>query len=1454
VSRFLESSSVNRKRFVMFDSKMKSSLETNRLWRSSIHSHSTRVGNTSTRGGFAGFICLLCLLTSAHGGPIQLGSTNVNTGASISIPLTVDSGTLPLGDYTVNFSYDTNVLVYTGVTGGAGEFAAAPLPGTNTFGELSLSGLNGSSLSSPTGVTLVARIGFTVIGSPGTNSPLAFNSASADDTDGNPISTTSVNGLVQINGIPPVANFSGAPTTGLVPLIVAFTNASSGTITNSLWDFGDGNTSNTTAATLDHTYGIAGTYTVTLIANGQAGSSTNTRSNYIVAQNPASLLINPASLSFGTVAVGFTSNLNFSVINTGDATLSGTASSAAPFSVTSGAIYNVAGGQTQAVTVTFTPSSEVAFTGSVFFASNGGDSTNTVDGTGAILPVASFIGTPLTGAVSLVVTFTDSSSGTITNRFWNFGDGNTSNTLSTTVAHTYNAAGTNTVSLTIFGPVGTNFQARSNYIVVQTLPQLSVTPASRNYGSLTIGLTNSLAFSVINTGQAPLSGTATSDAPFSVTGGASYNVAGGQTQTVTVAFAPTSAVASSGSVFFASDGGDSTNAVTGTGLTPGSISVTPASQDFGTIATGTTAQLSFVVTNSGGTAVSNGTATVGAPFTVVSGATFSVPGLGTSNITVRFAPVSAGAFTNSVAFSTANGGATNSTVIGTGAIVPVASFIGTPTTGAVSLAVTFTDSSTGTITNRFWNFGDGNTSNTLATSVAHTYNAAGTNTVTLTIVGPVGTNVQTRNNYIVVQTLPQLVVTPASRDYGSVTIGLSNSLAFSVINTGQASLSGTASSAAPFSVTGGASYNVAGGQTQTVTVAFAPSSAVASTGSVIFASDGGDSTNAVTGTGLTPGSISVTPASQDFGAIATGTTAQLSFVVTNSGGTSVSNGTATALGAPFTVVSGASFSVPGFGTSNITVRFAPVSAGAFTNKVAFSTANGGVFTNTVVGTGAIVPTASFTGTPTNGALPLAVTFTDNSTGTITNRFWDFGDGTTTNTVATSVGHSYSVAGSNTVSLTATGPVGTNTQTRSNYIVAHNPPVANFSATPTLGPVALAVTFTDSSAGNITNRFWNFGDGHTTNTVATSLGHTYNAVGTNTVTLTVYGMGGWCATNRAGYIIVTNIVAELIPPQLSVDVPTDFEVFTNAGLTVSGSASDASGINGVTVNGSSASVAGTNWSRSVTLSEGTNTFTVIATDASVSLNTATQTVHAVLMVNHPPQITAELVVTNALINNGTTSVVVAGDTNIFLVSATEPDGNSLNYQWAFGDGHGGNSSVHIVGHVYTNDCGPYNASVTVSDSELSTNSTRTVVVACDMQITKMQTKLSFSKSNADSCSFTASIGLPTGFNLAGKAVTVSIGGAQSSFTLDAKGKGKGVNAQGSCAFKFNKKTSDWTISVKFGKTNLLEYLAGAGLVNATVAKPGTNVVLTTAVLIDNEAFATDKTLVYTATAGKSGSAR
>jgi len=79
--------------------------------------------------------------------------------------------------------------------------------------------------------------------------------------------------------------------------------------------------------------------------------------------------------------------------------------------------------------------------------------------------------------------------------------------------------------------------------------------------------------------------------------------------------------------------------------------------------------------------------------------------------------------------------------------------------------------------------------------------------------------------------------------------------------------------------------------------------------------------------------------------------------------------------------------------------------------------------------------AGFTATPTNGSVPLTVVFTDSSTGTITNRLWNFGDGTSYSATGTNVSHTYTNAGSYTVSLVVSGPSGASTRTVSNAIQA-----------------------------------------------------------------------------------------------------------------------------------------------------------------------------------------------------------------------------------------------------------------------------------------------------------------------------------------------------------------------------------------------------------------------------------
>ena len=76
-------------------------------------------------------------------------------------------------------------------------------------------------------------------------------------------------------------------------------------------------------------------------------------------------------------------------------------------------------------------------------------------------------------------------------------------------------------------------------------------------------------------------------------------------------------------------------------------------------------------------------------------------------------------------------------------------------------------------------------------------------------------------------------------------------------------------------------------------------------------------------------------------------------------------------------------------------------------------------------------TALFTASPTSGVYPLTVDFTDQSMGDITSWSWDFGDDQTSTEQNPS--HTYNAPGSYTVTLTVTGPGGSDTETKPDYI-------------------------------------------------------------------------------------------------------------------------------------------------------------------------------------------------------------------------------------------------------------------------------------------------------------------------------------------------------------------------------------------------------------------------------------
>lgn len=78
---------------------------------------------------------------------------------------------------------------------------------------------------------------------------------------------------------PPVADFTASALTGDTTTEFTFTDASAGTPTSWLWDFGDSETAITQSPT--HTYTVAGTYTVTLTATNVGGSDVVVKTDLI---------------------------------------------------------------------------------------------------------------------------------------------------------------------------------------------------------------------------------------------------------------------------------------------------------------------------------------------------------------------------------------------------------------------------------------------------------------------------------------------------------------------------------------------------------------------------------------------------------------------------------------------------------------------------------------------------------------------------------------------------------------------------------------------------------------------------------------------------------------------------------------------------------------------------------------------------------------------------------------------------------------------------------------------------------------------------------------------------------------------------------------------------------------------------------------------------------------------
>ena len=237
--------------------------------------------------------------------------------------------------------------------------------------------------------------------------------------------------------------------------------------------------------------------------------------------------------------------------------------------------------------------------------------------------------------------------------------------------------------------------------------QLTSTPSSLGFGSVTTGSSGSMTETLTNSGSASvtISAASATGSGFSLSGlTLPTTLTAGQSASFSAKFSPTAGGAVTGNLAITSNAANSTLNVplTGTGITPGQLTSTPTNLGFGSVTTGSSASLTETLTNSGGTSV-----TISAASTTGSG--FSISGLSlpttltagqSVSFSTKFSPTAGGAVTGNLAFtSNAANSTLNVPLTGTGITPgqltsnPASLGFGSVTTGSSgSLTETLTNS------------------------------------------------------------------------------------------------------------------------------------------------------------------------------------------------------------------------------------------------------------------------------------------------------------------------------------------------------------------------------------------------------------------------------------------------------------------------------------------------------------------------------------------------------------------------------------------------------------------------------------------------------------------------------------------------------------------------------------------------------------------------------------------
>ena len=611
---------------------------------------------------------------------------------------------------------------------------------------------------------------------------------------------------------------------------------------------------------------------------GITGASGGT--NPVTPATAPQITANPPTLSFGSIQVGSSGTSSITISNPGNATLtiSQTTIAGTGFSIVSGAsAISIPAGQSQIVTIRFTPSSAGNVSGSITFASNVTGTSFSVPLSGAglspgspgittTLSSVSFGSIAIGSPYSQAITIQNPGSATLTiTQATVSGAGFSFNNLPLPMTL---PAGTNNTFYAVFGPTSTA-SVTGSITLISNAPSgpyvialsgsgaqglLAINPSPVNFGSVAVGGNSSQTVTISNsgTGSTTVSQITASGSGFSYSGiQVPFTLAGGQNTSFTAKFAPASIGSVSGGISVVSNAASSPSTVTlnGTGTQAG-ISSTPSSLNFGNVTVGSPSSQTVLLSNTGSSSLTITQASV-------AGAGYSVNGLA---LPVTIA--AGGNTTFNVVFVPASGGSVS------GSISVVSNAPNSP------LAIPLS-----------------------------------------------GTGVQAG-----------ISATPSSVAFGNVTVGSPNSQTIRLSNTGSSALTITQAniSGAGFSLNGLAiPITIPAGGNTTFNVVFGPASGGAVSGSVNVVSSAPSSPLAIplSGTGVaTTTLLGASASSLSFGNVGVGSNSSQNLLLTNNGNTTVT-------------ISGINVTGTGYGSSGVSVGQSIAAGQSATVGVTFTPAS-----------------------------------------------------------------------------------------------------------------------------------------------------------------------------------------------------------------------------------------------------------------------------------------------------------------------------------------------------------------------------------------------------------------------------------------------------------------------------------------------------------------------------------